>query len=151
MNSISRHHNIKQYDNTVWVGIGEIGAIVALTAKDATSKNHPKDILRDKNYLYIIALVHLTLNIAFKTRKHFQMAGYWIFKRSKFCFTACLTFASLNVKWSIVQPQFYCTTINSPVRCAFWDSDKWGASVPRCSFYLPLGSSSSCSETISIC
>jgi len=37
----------KQYNNTVYVGIG---AIVAPTVKNAASKNHPKDILRDKNH-----------------------------------------------------------------------------------------------------
>ena len=35
----------------------------------ALKKNHPKD----HNHLYGIVLVYL---IAFKTRKHFQMAGY---------------------------------------------------------------------------
>ena len=50
--------------------------IIAPAAKNAISKNHPKDILRDKNHLYRIVLVHLTLNVTFKTRKHFWMAGY---------------------------------------------------------------------------
>jgi len=60
--------------------------------------------------------------------------------------------ASLDAEQSIVQPQFYGTTINSPVRCAFWGSDECGASAPCCLFYLPLGSSSSsCSKTISMC
>jgi len=36
------------------------------------------------------------------------------------------------------------------VRCTFWDSDECWASEPRCFFYLPLGSSSSCSKTISM-
>ena len=35
---------------------------------------------------------------------------------------------------------FYGTATNSPVRCAFWGSDKCGTSVPHHSFYLPLGS-----------
>jgi len=60
-------------NSTVEVGIG---AIVVPTTKNAASKNHPKDILRDKNYLHRMVLVHLTLNVAFKTIKHFQMAGY---------------------------------------------------------------------------
>ena len=51
----------------------EIRVTVVLAAKNATSKTHPKDILHDKNLLYRIVLVHLTLNVAFKTRKHFQM------------------------------------------------------------------------------
>jgi len=46
-------------------------AIVAHAAKNAASKNHPKDILHDENHLYRIVLVHLTSNVAFKTRKHF--------------------------------------------------------------------------------
>jgi len=50
--------------------------IVVPAAKNATSKNHPKDILHDKNHLYRIMLVNLTSNDAFKTRKHFLMAGY---------------------------------------------------------------------------
>ena len=58
----------QQYDGTVFK--------VAPAAKNAASKNHPKDILHDKNHLYRVVLVHLTSNVAFKTRKHFQMAGY---------------------------------------------------------------------------
>jgi len=34
-------------------------------AKNTASKNHPKDILQNKNHLYRIVLVHLTLNFAF--------------------------------------------------------------------------------------
>jgi len=45
-------------------------------AKNAASKNHPKDILLNKNHLHRIVLVHLTLNDAFKTRKQLQMAEY---------------------------------------------------------------------------
>jgi len=44
-------------------------------AKNAASKNHPKDILHNKNHLHGIVLAHHTSNVAFK-RKHFQMAGY---------------------------------------------------------------------------
>jgi len=37
----------------------------------------------------------------------------------------CLTtFASLEAKQSIVQLQFYGTITKSPMRCAFWGSDK---------------------------
>jgi len=84
------------------------------------------------------------------------MAGYWIFKKnrknSKFCLTASLPghIHKPRHQQSIVQPQFYATATYSPVRCAFWGSDKRGASAPRCSFYLLLGSSS-CNETISMC
>jgi len=60
---------IKQYDSTVEVGIG---AIVAPAAKNAASKNHAKDILCDKNHLYGIVLVHITLNVAFKTENIFR-------------------------------------------------------------------------------
>jgi len=49
--------------------------IVAPVAKNAASKNHPKDVLCDKNHLNRIVQVH-TLNDAFKARKHLQMAGY---------------------------------------------------------------------------
>ena len=41
-------------------------------------KNHPKDILRDKNHFYRIVLVHFTSNAVLNKRKYFQMAGYWI-------------------------------------------------------------------------
>jgi len=54
--------------------------IVAAAAKNAASKNHPKDILRNKNHFYRIVLVHLTSNDMFKTRKHLQMAGYEFLK-----------------------------------------------------------------------
>ena len=54
--------------------IVQIGVIVVPAAKNAISKNHPKDILHDKNHLYGIVLVHITSNITFKTKKkHFQM------------------------------------------------------------------------------
>jgi len=42
--------------------------IVAPIAKlNVASKNHPKEILCDKNHLYGILLVHLTSNVAFTT------------------------------------------------------------------------------------
>ena len=63
-------------------------------------KNHPKDILHDKNYLYGIVLIHLTSNVVFKTRNHFQnkkpFVDGWILnffknrKYSKFRLTASL-------------------------------------------------------------
>ena len=55
---------------------------------------------------------------------------------------------SLEPKRSSKWPPFYSTAINSPVRCAFGVL-MCGSSAPRCSFHLPLGSSSSCSKTIS--
>jgi len=51
------------------------------------------------------------------------MAGYWIFlnrKNSKFCLAASLPDHIRNPKQSIVQPQLYTTTTNSPVRLWFW-------------------------------
>jgi len=66
-------------------------------------------------------------------------------KNSKFRLT---TFTSLDPKRNIVNPQFYGTTANSPVRCAFWGPNECGPSAPRCSFYLTLGSSSfSCNDS----
>jgi len=126
------------------------GDCSARRQKCRLKKNHPKDILCDKNHLYRIVLIHLTSNDVFKTRKHFQMAGYWILKNckySKFRLTASLPahIRKPRAHTKIVQPQFYST---SPVRCAFWDSDECGASVPHYCFYLPLGSSSSSSKTI---
>jgi len=49
--------------------------------KNAASKTIQIGILHDKNHLYRIVLVHLTSNVVFKTRKNFQMAGYWILKK----------------------------------------------------------------------
>ena len=64
---------IKHFDNTVYVGIK---TIIAPTAKNATSKNHPKDILCNENHLNRVILVQLESNIVFTTRKYFQDAGY---------------------------------------------------------------------------
>jgi len=61
------------------IGAVKVGirVIVAPATKNAALKTRcPKDILHDKNYIYRIVLVHLTSNVAFKTRKHFQTAGY---------------------------------------------------------------------------
>ena len=65
---------------------------------------HPKDILHDKNHLYRIVLIHLTSNVAFKTRKHFSDGWILIFfktiKPQNFVsLSHCLTtFASLDAK-----------------------------------------------------
>jgi len=40
-------------------------------AKNAASKNQPEDIFHNENHLHGIELVHLTLNVALITRKHF--------------------------------------------------------------------------------
>ena len=69
---VTTYDGIKQYDSTVQVGIG---AIVERHQKYHLKKKH---FLHNKNYLYGIVLVHIA-NVAFKTRKHFQTAGYWIF------------------------------------------------------------------------
>ena len=106
---------------------------------------------------YRIVLVHLILNVAFKNKKTFSDG--WILNFIRIVNTGkfvqlphCLTtFASLDAKENIVQPQFYSTTTNLLVRCAFWGSDESEASALCCFFYLPLGSSSSCSKTISMC
>jgi len=79
---------IKQYDSTVYVGVR---AIVAPTAK-----NHPKDIVRDKNHLYRIALVHLQQHqkMHLKQENNFRWLDIEflkISKNSKFHLTACLT------------------------------------------------------------
>jgi len=89
-------------------------------------------------------------NIAFTTKKYYQAVGYWIFKNhknSKFCLSHSLTtVARLETKRSSTQSPFYNTRINLLMRCAFWGSDK---SAPSHYFHLPLGRSSSSSETIS--
>ena len=66
------------------------------------------------------------------------MAGYWIFKKmlkleiSSHWLTHYLTTVkSLEPKQSSEQLPFYTTTTKSPMRCAFWGSDKCGASVPQ--------------------
>jgi len=51
--------------------------VVAPTTKMPPLKNHPKDILHDKNHLYGIILVDLSMK---NSRKHFKVAGYAIFK-----------------------------------------------------------------------
>ena len=53
-------------------------------------KNHPKDILRDKNHLYRTVLFHLTSNVAFKTRKIFRWLDIEFLKYLKFHLTASL-------------------------------------------------------------
>ena len=50
-------------------------------AKNTTLKNQLRNFLRDENHLYEIILVHLTSNVALKTRKHLLAAGYRIFKK----------------------------------------------------------------------
>ena len=52
--------------------------IVAPAAKNAASKNHPKDILRD---LYRIVLIYLTSNVAFKNNKTFSDGWILNFKK----------------------------------------------------------------------
>ena len=52
----------------------EIQVTVVCAAQDSVFKNHPKDILRDKNHVHRITLAHLS-NIVFTTRKHFQAGG----------------------------------------------------------------------------
>ena len=39
-------------------------------------KNHPRDILHDKNHLYKIVLVHTIYITALNITKHLQVAGY---------------------------------------------------------------------------
>ena len=115
--------------------------MVVPASKNAASKNLPKDILRDKNHLYRVLLVHLTSNDA---RKHLQMAVLRNHKNSKFCLTTALPDhickPRCQMKHHIAVILWY----------AFWSSNMCGASAPRCSCYLPLGSSfsSSCSKTI---
>ena len=46
-------------------------------------KNHPRDILRDENHLYVIVLVHIIHKTALNTIKLLQVAGYRILKITK--------------------------------------------------------------------
>jgi len=90
------------------------------------------------------------LNIEFFQKKTRELAEFFLnHKYSKISSHCLTTFASLDAKWNMVQPHLYATATNSPVRCVFRGSDECGASAPRF-FYLPLCSSSSCSETISM-
>ena len=66
---------IKQYKSTILVGTQ---AIVVHAAQKAVFKKTSYVI----NHIYRIILVRLASNIVFSTRKHFQVAGYWIFKKS---------------------------------------------------------------------
>jgi len=74
-------------------------------------------------------------------------------KHSKFRLTASQPAHIRNPRRQTKHCTAQFITTNSLVRCAFWGSDKCGASARCCSFYLPLGSSSSCSKskTISMC
>ena len=44
--------------------------------------NQLRNLLRDENHHYRIILIHLASNVALKTTKHLQMAGYKIFFKS---------------------------------------------------------------------
>ena len=52
-------------------------------AQNSAVKNHPRDILRDKNHLYGIVLVHIIHKRALNTTKRLQVAGYRILKITK--------------------------------------------------------------------
>ena len=49
-------------------------------AQNPAFKNYPRDILRDKNHLYGIVLVHVIHKTALNTTKRLQVAGYRILK-----------------------------------------------------------------------
>ena len=132
--------------------------------KNTALKNQLRNFSRDENHLYGIILVHLTSNVALKTRKHLLAAGYKINKNieflknrqnSKFRLTHSLTYSlitatSLEPKRSSARSPFYATTTNSSVGCAFWGSDECAPCAPGLFFYLQSGclSSSSSNETI---
>ena len=128
--------------------------------QNSAFKNHPTDILRDKNHLYGIVLVHIVHKTALNTVQ--QNAYRWpdinFLKIAKTQILASLphsltTVASLEPKRSSTRPPFYATITNSPVGCAFWGSDECVLSVPCLFFYLQSGylSSSSSNETILRC
>ena len=128
---------------------------VTMIAKNTALKNQLRNFLRDENHLYVIILVHLTSNVALKTRKHSLAAGYRIFlnrqTRNFVSLTHSLTtVASLEPKRSSAWSPFYATTTNSPVGCAFWGSDECAPCTPCLFFYLQSVclSSSSSNETI---
>ena len=123
-------------------------------AKNITFKNQLRNFLRNENHLYGKILVHLTSNVALKTRKCLLAAGYRIFlnrQNSKFRLTHSLTtVTSLEPKRSSTQSPFYATTTNSLLGCAFWGSDECTPCAPCLFFYLQSGylSSSSFNEII---
>jgi len=93
-------------------------------------QKYPKDILWNEYHLYGIILIHLTCRLL--------VIWYWMFfklPKFKFHLTASLTDHSCKprAQTKSAQPRFYTTTTNSPVGCAFWGSDEWGASEPHCS------------------
>ena len=124
--------------------------------QNSAFKNHPKDILRDKNNLYGIVLVHIIHTTALNITKHLQVARYRIFKNyqnSNFSLTDCLTaslttVARLEAKRNSAWSPFYATITNSPVECG---SDECRPSVPCPFFYVQSSylSFSSSNETIS--
>ena len=75
----SKHGNCKLTKST----LVEIRAVVVPTTKNATSKNHPKDILRYK-------ITFTEYHNAFKTRKELDIEFLKNCKNSKFCLN-CLT------------------------------------------------------------
>jgi len=103
---------------------------------------YPKDIFCNENHLRNSVSPS---NIKYSIKHE---STYWLLDIDFFYIINSLTVASLEPKWSSKRPPFYTTTKNSSVNCVIWHSDECGVSVPHCSFYLPLGSSFSCSETI---
>ena len=126
------------------------------TTKNTTFKNQLGNFLCDENHLYRIILVHLTSNIALKTRKHLLAAEYRIFfKSSKLEITHSLPDHCHKPR---AQTSQYMVTIlhhNNKLTggMCLWGSNECTPCAPCLFFHLQSGclSSSSSNETILRC
>ena len=122
--------------------------------KNTAFKNQLRNFnLHDKNLLYGIILVHLTSNIALKTRKRLLAAGYRFFfncQNSKFRLTHSLTDHSCKPRAQAKQHVVTILHHNNKLTggMSLWDSDKCTPCVPCLFFYLQSGYLSSSSNEI---
>jgi len=122
-------------------------------AKNSSSKNHPKDILHDKNHLYRIVIVHLHRMMHLTQENIFRWLDVEFFlivkTRNFVSLPCCLTMIRKpRCQTKHHTAAIICHNNKLTSEMCLLGSDECGASVPR-SFYLPLGSSSySCSKTI---
>jgi len=89
--------------------------IVAPATNNTTSKTIPQTFYVTKTTFILHQMLRLTHEIIFR-----QLDIGFFYKKIKISSHCLATFASLDAKQSIAQPQFYSTITNSPVRCAFW-------------------------------
>ena len=118
-------------------------------------KNQLRNFLREENHLYGIILVHLTSNVALKTRKRLLAAGYRIFlncQNLKFCLTHSLTDHSHKPRAQTKQRMLTILCHNNKLTSGMCllGSNECTPCAPCLFFYLQSGCLSSTSnETIS--